>query len=250
MGYRELYDKYLSLHHSQRYDLEKLPFEYDRICRFWKQHYIRKYLPQNKQAESLDIGCGMGQHLYALKALGYTNLQGIDISREEIELCTKNIKGVDFMVADAVNFLPQQKEKYDFILMFDVLEHFTKEEALQVSRLVYNSLKSGGICLTRVPNASNPLGMHLRYADLTHETCYTERSLKELLWLAGFSKVEVIGLRSYIADDRLLWRKVAKNLIYRPLAWMLTNFLKLIYLLHQGGFVGTIQPNIVGVATK
>jgi hypothetical protein len=135
------------------------------------------------------------------------------------------------------------------IIAFDVLEHFKSEQALELCELIYKSLRQGGTCLIRVPNAANPLSLHLRYDDITHEMCYTEKSLKDLLPFVGFSKCEVIGLRTFISSDRVFWRGVIKNLFYRPLVWLFFNFLRGVYLL-QGESVKIVEPNILAVASK
>ena len=49
--------------------------------------YLAKVLPQDKSAKILDIGCGMGQMLHALRVLGYENVYGVDISDEAVEHC-------------------------------------------------------------------------------------------------------------------------------------------------------------------
>jgi hypothetical protein len=45
--------------------------------------------------------------------------------------------------------------------------------------------------VARVPNAASPFGGHIRYGDFTHESSYTERSVRQLAAAAGFRSVTV-----------------------------------------------------------
>ncbi|MBV8116133.1 MAG: class I SAM-dependent methyltransferase [Silvibacterium sp.] len=49
-------------------------------------HLISRYLPQNREARILDLGCGHGAFLYFLLRAGYTRIVGVDTSPERIEL--------------------------------------------------------------------------------------------------------------------------------------------------------------------
>ena len=247
MKYRKLYDDYFSLHVS-RGGKQGTPAAYDYVRRWWKQSYIRKWLPESRQAQVLEIGCGLGYHLNALRELGYTHVQGIDMSPEEIEIAQTNVEAVDFLVADAFSFLPERQGQYDLVVMFNIIEHFTKDEALQICQLVLSSLRKGGVLLIRTLNAANPAGFETLYSDLTHEMCYTQNSMVDLLGLAGFSRVEIIGLRIYNSEDEL-WKKAAKGLLLVPMSWISQILIKLMYFA-QPRPVGIVERDILAIGTK
>ena len=148
MKHRELYDNYFSFYLSQR-GKEGTPAAYDHFYRWWKQNYIRKWLPENRQARVLEIGCGLGYHLHALSRLGYSNLEGIDLSPELIEMARANVPQVEFSLADAFAILSQQSGIYDLVIMSNIIEHFTKDEAVEICQLVFNSLRPQGIVLIK-----------------------------------------------------------------------------------------------------
>ena len=88
--------------------------------------YLNSNLPPNKGTKFLDIGCGFGQFLFALKQKGYTNLTGIDINNESINECVnKNLNAIQ--ISDIREFAKNSTEKYDFIVMSHVLEHIDKD---------------------------------------------------------------------------------------------------------------------------
>lgn len=247
MKYRELYNKYFSIHLSQG-STEGTPEAYDYYRRWWRQGYIRRWLPEDRRARILEIGSGPGYHLHALNRLGYTDLRGIDLSPEMIEMARTNVPAVDFSLADAFSVLPQQPGRYDLIIMFHVIEHFTRDEAIELCRLAFDSLTSGGTMLVRTPNAANPLSLRGRYLDLTHETCYTENSLVDLFRLSGFRQVKIIGLRAYNSQDKL-WKQFTKSAFLLPASLLYHGLLKLAYLA-EGNFGGIVNRDILGIAVK
>lgn len=101
---------------------------------------------------------------------------------------------------------PLEKNSIDFVLAQDVLEHFTKEDAGNFLREVYNVLKNDGGVEVRVPNVyeifdkfySDPkVLMHFLYGDTTqgvlgaHKYGYTKEILKKLFSVNGFKNIKV-----------------------------------------------------------
>jgi hypothetical protein len=89
--------------------------------------------------------------------------------------------------------------------MFDVLEHFTKEEIVELLPLLKNILKEDGIFVVRVPNGEAMLTGGIMYGDFTHETFFTSKSLKQIFNIFDFSQTKVFpvypikhGLKSTI----------------------------------------------------
>ncbi|MDP2813933.1 MAG: methyltransferase domain-containing protein, partial [Erysipelotrichaceae bacterium] len=73
-----------------------------------------------KNNSILDVGCNCGFYLFTLKNEGYTNLSGIDISRNAIEYGKNNfdMNGINLKVGSFQEILPQiysQNIKYDVI---------------------------------------------------------------------------------------------------------------------------------------
>ena len=70
--------------------------------------YFLKVLPEDKNISILDIGCGNGDILYALKMRGYNNLQGIDLDPYAVECCKG--KGIACEQIDILNFMGRLSE--------------------------------------------------------------------------------------------------------------------------------------------
>jgi SAM-dependent methyltransferase len=161
----------------------------------------RRFLPESRDAELLEIGPGYGQWLEALRVdLGFTRAVAVDISAEVVGFCDRILPGSTTQVTDTVGFLSERPERYDRVFAFHVLEHVPRGELLPLLRAMWTALKPGGRCVVEVPNMANPfVGAYLRYADLTHETGFAETSLRQALEAGGFDDVRCFEERLHLA---------------------------------------------------
>jgi len=152
-------------------------------------HYLKGWLPANKDANMLDVACGGGKLLYLYQRMGFKNIFGVDISPEQVQLARQVTPNVN--EANALNFLDSRSDTYDFISDLDIVEHLHKPEVLRFLDLCYCALKPDGRLVLQTPNADSPWGMAVRYGDFTHEAAFNPNSLGRLLALAGFIDIEV-----------------------------------------------------------
>jgi 2-polyprenyl-3-methyl-5-hydroxy-6-metoxy-1,4-benzoquinol methylase len=151
-------------------------------------YYLRDWLPVNREARILDVGCGGGKLLQFYLDVGYTKIQGVDVSPEQVTLAKQVTPNVT--QANVLEYLAQHRARFDFISGFDIVEHFQKEEALHFLDLCYGALNRSGRLVLQTPNAESPWGTHHRYNDLTHEIGLNPNALSRLLTLVGFGDVE------------------------------------------------------------
>ena len=90
------------------------------------------------------------------------------------------------------------------IIMNDLIEHLAKEEMVDILSAARRALKQGGALMCRLPNMSNIFGVYLLYNDFTHETGFTEYSLRQLLQLSGFNDMVIKGNKTRINS---LWKR-------------------------------------------
>jgi len=213
-GYRDrLYRAYLSTHLETYRPVTRAGLQRDR--RLFRALY-RRFLPASKDAQILEVGCGTGSFLFFLREEGYRRIRGIDLGEEQVA----RARGFGIMeaeTAEALTYLEQHPETYDLIVALDVLEHFTKDEALEFLDRVYRALKTRGRILLRTPNADSPYASWIRYGDFTHEVVFTPSSIRQVLRAAGFAQIQVLPLEPYVhgvlsAVRWLLWQ-VVKSLI-------------------------------------
>ncbi|HUS18681.1 MAG TPA: class I SAM-dependent methyltransferase [Terriglobales bacterium] len=150
---------------------------------------VRKFFPENKAAAILDMGCGYGLLLHVLQRMGYRNLTGIETSPEQVKAA--HALGVDCVtqgdLGEVLRSAPAQS--WDVIVAFDVLEHFTKDEILNVLEMVFRCLKPGGILLLHVPNGEAIFSGKIFFGDFTHQVAFTHKSMHQVAAYAGFAKV-------------------------------------------------------------
>ncbi len=153
------------------------------------KYYLRHWLPVEKKARIIDLGCGEGRILYLLKQMGYTNVEGVDISESQLQIARQVSDSV--VKADVIEYLKNTSAKYDLIISLDVIEHFHKGNALDFLDFCRSRLSANGRLVLQTPNASSPFFGDVRYGDFTHELGFTPRLLSQLIRRAGFQSTEV-----------------------------------------------------------
>jgi 2-polyprenyl-3-methyl-5-hydroxy-6-metoxy-1,4-benzoquinol methylase len=158
----------------------------------------------------LELGCGIGGILNFLKQNGCTNIFGIDISKEQVEICRKYV--TDKVVqSDVFDYLITNSKKYDIIIMFDLLEHIQKNRITELLKLVYNSLSPNGIVIIRTPNMGSIIAPYGRYLDFTHDTGFTSESLQQVLSESEFTGIDFFN--SAIGRKRIYLLKLIHKIL-------------------------------------
>lgn len=182
---------YISLHFSNIHDISKIKRDYKRYLYFFKYNYLNE-IPKEKDIKILDMGCGLGENLYALEVCGYKNLYGVDYSKECVDFCEKLLPNTKFFQGDALTFFENRKKEYDVIFFNDIIEHFVLEDVVKILNDMKNSLKENGVIIIKTMNGGNIiLGGVTLYSDLTHKIMFDEFTLKEVAKLAGFTNIRV-----------------------------------------------------------
>lgn len=150
-----------------------------------------KFLPSDKTAPILDIGCGGGEFLYFLKQQGFTDLQGIDVSPEQVEIA-RGLGLSDVELSDGQKYLENTAKCFQVIAAFSVLEHLTRDEMFTLLDRIVAALRPGGLFLAVVPNSLSPFGCRVRYADVTHEQSFTPRSILQILGVVGLEPLAIL----------------------------------------------------------
>lgn len=141
-------------------------------------------------ATLLDVGCGVGQFMGTLKALGWT-VVGVDTDARVVE--TARTAGLDARCGQLKAFgFPD--ESFDVITLRHVIEHVSDPSALlsEVKRL----LKPGGMMLMATPNAASlgqsVFGSHWLGLDVSrHMHIFTSQSLAGLARQVGFERLDI-----------------------------------------------------------
>jgi SAM-dependent methyltransferase len=151
------------------------------------------WLPADKSTPCLDLACGCGEWLYSMAALGYTDLSGVDLSRDELDEARRFVSA-KFSNANVVDFLRAQPDaSLGFVSALNFLEHVSKDTLATILRQIRRVLRPGGTLVAIVPNAISPFASVARYWDITHELAFSPNSVRQLAALTGFSAQAEFG---------------------------------------------------------
>jgi 2-polyprenyl-3-methyl-5-hydroxy-6-metoxy-1,4-benzoquinol methylase len=172
----------------------------------------------------LEIGSGTGEFLSYLRAKKVAHIKGVEQDGRAIAVMDENLKSIVY-VGDIRDFLAENsgKERFDRVVMLDVLEHFSVYEGMQLLIDIKAVLAPGGRVVARVPNMGSPLGGIAQYSDLTHKAAYTSASLEQLGQAAGYETLATIAQNRgspfrRVAEDFLFWT-LSKILSNAPVVW-------------------------------
>lgn len=183
---KELYNRYVSTFKGESFEenMDALRSHWA-----WCEHKYLPILNQLRRDDSiLELGCGAGYMMEFLRKRGFSKVQGIDISEEQVSLARK--RGLDANVEDALLFLESKSESYDAIIALDFIEHFSRDELMRLLPLISRALKTNGMLILQTPNGQGLFPRQVIFGDLTHLTVFTPESLGHLLKLFNFDCVE------------------------------------------------------------
>jgi len=204
-----IYEQYLTTTYDPKNNLT------DKVIQYKANQYAQYfggYLPEDKDSSILEIGCGPGGFLLCCQQLGYTKFTGIDLSPEMVTFC-HNQGFTQVLCIDVLTYLNDCKDKFDLVVMSDVLEHLSKTQVLDTLRLIHQKLQIGGRIIIRVPNFSNPFNNHTQYGDFTHETAFTTKSLQQVLQVTGFAIESIHG--EFTLHSRWLERLFFDQIVWK-----------------------------------
>jgi ubiquinone/menaquinone biosynthesis C-methylase UbiE len=216
----------------------------DEIQRFYNSIYYKDAKPHTRLSghfsrlaskidiqrgqEVLDVACGKGEWLVAVKNRGGVPA-GLDLSSKAIDICKTILPNGEFYVATAEK-LPFADKRFDVVSCLGAIEHFIDPEA--ALKEMVRTAKDGAIFLLLVPNAdflTRRLGFYGGTAQAEiREVVRTLGEWEELFNRAGLEvktrwKDTHVLTWSWISAKRwyLIPLRVAQAiaLIFWPLSW-------------------------------
>ena len=189
----------------------------------------------------MDLGCGCGYLLQVLEKNGYKNLFGVEIDKKQMENAKKNLKFTKLYKIEITKFLKKVKDKFDIIILYDVIEHIPKNNIINLLNLIYKRLNNNGILIIKTPNADLPLTAgKMRYIDFGHEIIFNKDSIETVLRIAKF--------KSFIfkpASSISVLKTILKNFFD-----LFLRFFLCFYLSPREAFSMILTPNFITIAKK
>lgn len=169
-----------------------------------KLQFSREILPKishvAKNALIFDLGCGSGSLLMAMKEAKYTQLKGMDLSQEQVTMA-HDFGVSEVVLGDAMQFLRDTDVGFDLITGMDIIEHFTKDELVELLLLIQQKLRAGGMAIFRTPNMDAPVASAFALGDFTHENFLNVSSAQQVMQSCGFANVEVLGSTMHVVGS-------------------------------------------------
>jgi SAM-dependent methyltransferase len=148
--------------------------------------YVQKYIKEGDKI--LDIGAGRG--VLFTKIIRSVDYTGLELSSKAAELA--QTAGINVMKEDLILHAQNNKDSYDIVCLFQVLEHLTALDTfLKSIQLV---LKSKGYFVIAVPNNEGFIAHTPNYTfnlPPHHTILWTETSLRFLAQKYGYNIVDV-----------------------------------------------------------
>ena len=191
----------------------------------------------NTEQRILDVGCGCGCLLAALRSRGYAQSVGVDLDPTLVQH-GRAVLGVDISQGGWRTYLEGAGGSFDTIIAIDVLEHLSRDEVLPTLKITRERLASGGRLILRTPNALCPFVLPLLYGDLSHEFLITPRLMVHLLRLAGFRGEIAVHETHPAGGAKRVMHKLVHCLLVRPLV-------SLAYYHFAGEFPRVITQNMI-----
>ena len=241
MAYRNIFYKDYFQQQAGRntlYDSLKEKLDWDQ--RIYADEFLH-LLPEDRSASILDLGAGYGSLCHWLQQKGFDNVRAIDTSSEQVQRAKE--LGIPVEQCDVHTALDGE-EGYDIIFAIDFIEHFDKEELVELLKKIIGRLKSNGKLILRSPNIDAPIGSFYAFGDFTHGVVLNKHSAIQLLLACGARKVD-------IHPSSLRVKGPLKN-TFRKLLWIVVKATMKVALFATGRRTSAVSytPNLIIEAYK
>jgi SAM-dependent methyltransferase len=152
---------------------------------------LRVYLPIFRgRSNVLDVGCGRGEFLAALKTAGVA-ARGVDTNAEMVAVARD--RGLDATQADALGYLTTVPDaSLGGLIATQVIEHLEPSYLMRFLDAAAQKLEPGAPIVLETINAACWLAFFSSYIrDFTHVRPVHPETLQYLLQASGFERVEI-----------------------------------------------------------
>jgi SAM-dependent methyltransferase len=164
---------------------------------------VQDYLPMLEAAANVvEIGCGRGELLAALKERGVRG-RGVDANAGMVELCTA--QGLDVEHGDALSYLDRARDgSVGALVAIQVVEHFDPGYLTRFLDTAHHKMAPGALLILETINPTCWMAFFETYLrDLTHQRPLHPDTLRYLVQASGFTHADV-QFREPVRDvDRL-----------------------------------------------
>jgi len=191
------------------YDARRMKGIKASIVRLLERRAVLDLLPRGN-LKILEAGVGTGYFTEMLAKHGY--LDGIDISKEMLQVLRKKIKNVSLMQADILSL--KLLKKYDCIVSVRVISHFNKKDASLALKNLAKCLTSAGTIIFNLENPSvlRRIGRKITNWGSTYTYQYSSSEIKQIIRYAKLNSVKTIYIDHLILYPLHIINKISFGL--------------------------------------
>ena len=172
------------------------------MATYYDQNY-RHWLPQDREAPILDIGCGQGDFVRYAYSLGYRNITAIDRDLAAVQ-ALEGLEGVTTLKVDIGDELPPMvKGPWAVIVAKKMIYYLDRRQAPALLRSLSSALVLDGRLIIEIFNGATLSSRFTEAKDPAILTAYTDLGLKRLLEGAGF---QVESLKGVVTPASIFYR--------------------------------------------
>ena len=160
-----------------------------------------------------EVGFGDCDFMLWAREMGH-QVFGVEINTSLVESARKI--GLDVECADAITYVSSYTGAriYDVVTLFDVLEHQTMDEMVELMSNLSRLVKKGGLVLIRVPNGQSPFGCLHQYGDATHISVLSGPILFDIARGLGLTPIKYYNSARRRPGNEALYKRIARELAY------------------------------------
>lgn len=170
--------------------------------RTWAIETFLKKLPEQKNLDVLDVGCGAGNMIHHLAHYG--RVRGIEVDARPVKIAQQ--RGYDVRLGDATQNIPFPDASFDLVTALDVIEHVDADE--KILQEAFRVLRPQGCVLITTP-AFQWLWSHNDELN-AHKRRYTAQELRAKMERAGF-RVERLSYNFFLVFPLAAGMILVKN---------------------------------------
>jgi 2-polyprenyl-3-methyl-5-hydroxy-6-metoxy-1,4-benzoquinol methylase len=150
---------------------------------------VQRDLATASELSLLEIGCGMGDFLLEAQSIGF-NVSGLEVTDHLVEFANRRL-GFSSVQKGFIETSTFQKESFDVVAFFDVIEHVRKpvDFLTHVSGLLKNNGKVYIVTPSLDSWSAKLLGKNWMEYKVEHLFYFSKKSMTLLLEKTGFHKI-------------------------------------------------------------
>jgi len=188
----------------------------------------------------LEMGFGNGGFLTYARKRGW-DITGTEINPELVRRATEH----GFCARHAENLALFSENHFDFVIIYDVLEHIPQERLLDLLSDVKRVLKDDGMLIARFPNGDSPFSRFSQHGDPTHLT--TIGSLKAKYFAATLN-MKVVYVGGELQPLRAGLPHFAYRIVANPIRFLMNAFLNFMFC--PGNHKSLCTTNLIMILRK